>query len=137
MIQTLILVASLIVAALVLRVGGRDERAVIALLAALSVLTPVADGLAVDGTRWGVAVIDTVALVGVTLIALNRRRWWPIGLAGCQLIVVATHAVSLAGDHWTWTAVTVRLIAWIVILLILVFAAYEAYIVRRYGLEPA
>ncbi|MCA3698952.1 MAG: hypothetical protein IOB84_04060 [Brevundimonas sp.] len=135
MIQLLVLAVSLIVAAVVLRVGGRDERLAIALLAALSVLTPLVDGLEADGTRWGVALVDVAAFLGLTAIALGRRRWWPIPLAGCQLVVVLTHAAGLGGDHWTWTAVTVRLIAWAVILLILIFAAYEAYIVRRYGLE--
>lgn len=135
MIQLLVLAASVIVAAVVLKVGGRDERTAVILLVALSLVTPVVDGLEAEGARWGVALVDVAAFLGLTLIALRRRRWWPIPLAGCQLIVVLTHAAALGDDHWVWTAVTVRLIAWAVILLILMFAAYEAHIVRRYRLE--
>lgn len=135
MIQTAILVASLVVAVVVLKVGDREARAAVILLAAMSILTGIVDGLEIDGKRWGVAFVDLVAFVGLTAMALRKRRYWPIPLAGCQLVVVLTHAVSLAGDHSVWTAVTVRLIAWVVILLILIFAAYEAHVVRRYGLE--
>jgi hypothetical protein len=130
-------ILSLIAAVTLWRCGDRDERAAVVLMAAVALLTPLVDHLQNGGLRWAVAVLDGLNFVGLVAIAFVRRRWWPIPLAGCQLIVALTHVVGMASDHWVWTAVTVRIAAWCVILLILFFAAYEAHIVRRYGLETS
>lgn len=115
--------------------GRSRERAAVAGLAVFMTLTPLVDHMQSGSFRWGVALIDGVALAYFVVLALGHRRWWPIPLAGFQLIVVFTHIVAMGPDFIVWTIVTGRILAWCGILLALFFAAYEAHVVRRYGLD--
>jgi hypothetical protein len=40
-------------------------------------------------------IVDGLLLVGMTVIAIRANRWWPIPVAGCQLIAVLVHAGKL------------------------------------------
>src|SRR5690349_6616306 len=39
--------------------------------------------------------IDVLLLFGLCLIAIRANRWWPIPVAGCQLVAVLVHAGKL------------------------------------------
>ena len=39
--------------------------------------------------------VDALLLLGLCLIAIRANRWWPIPVAGCQLVAVLVHAGKL------------------------------------------
>src|SRR4051812_11866770 len=39
--------------------------------------------------------VDVLLLLGLCLIAIRANRWWPIPVAGCQLVAVLVHAGKL------------------------------------------
>ena len=45
--------------------------------------------------QWGVFGIDVVMLVVLGALVWKSRRVWPVWAAGCQLIVVTSHIVSV------------------------------------------
>lgn len=135
-VQLILLALGIAAAALAVRFGDQSERSAVVILTALTAVTPFIDHLQVGSFRWAEAGLDFLGLLALTAIAMSRRRWWPIPLAGFQLIIVFTHVVAIGSDFYVWTAVTARLVAWVGILLALIFAAYEAHMVRKYGLEP-
>lgn len=118
--------------------GRWPERAGAAVLLIGTLLsTPVQD-LMLGDFRWGVAALDAAAFVCLAVLALRHDRIWLILAAGLQLAVVMTHVAALGPTFiMNWTAVSIRLTTWVAILGIFLFAAYEAHIVRTYGLEPS
>src|SRR5207253_9399617 len=40
-------------------------------------------------------VVDALLLLALCLIAIRANRWWPIPVAGCQLVAVLVHAGKL------------------------------------------
>ena len=77
--------------------GRADERAA----AAICVLATVASNLVYQptkssyaGVEVGVFAVDTLTLVGFTLIALRSERFWPLWLAGLQLTTVFSHLLK-------------------------------------------
>lgn len=116
--------------------GGWPERLGGAVLLVGTLLSTPVQNLMIDDFRWAVASLDAAALVGLTVLALRYDRHWLIAAAGLQLAVVLTHMAALGPSFiMNWTAVTIRLVTWCTILLVFLFAAYEAHIVRRYGLD--
>ena len=39
--------------------------------------------------------VDVALLFALTIIALRANRWWPVPVAGCQLVAVLVHAAKL------------------------------------------
>jgi len=40
-------------------------------------------------------VVDVALLIALCIIALRANRWWPVPVAGCQLVAVLVHAAKL------------------------------------------
>lgn len=43
----------------------------------------------------GLLLVDFLLLAGLCTIAVRANRWWPIPVAGCQLVAVLVHAGKL------------------------------------------
>jgi hypothetical protein len=39
--------------------------------------------------------VDLLLLIGLCIVAIRANRWWPIPVAGCQLVAVLVHATKL------------------------------------------
>lgn len=125
-------VLSLIALLILAIAGGRPERFVALLLAAVVLLTPLIDGYIVDGFRWAVALSSLAVFVVLLLLALTRDRWWLIFAAGCQLMALATHVVALLRvDSLQWTLVSIRWLSWLLLMGIVIFGAWEAWALSR------
>jgi hypothetical protein len=75
-------------------VGGASERWAAGMMCLAGILTPVI-GDAFDA-HWrrpepGVLAVDIALLVGLLILALRSRRFWPMTVASLQLIAVLTH----------------------------------------------
>lgn len=85
---------------------GRDlERLAAGAYLAAWALSLVAFRAGTRGTQWGVMVIDVVLLVGLVVIALRTRRFWPLFSAAFQLLAVVTHiarALDSAVSGWAY-----------------------------------
>jgi hypothetical protein len=112
--------------------GGRPERIAALLLTAVVLLTPLIDGYAVSGFRWAVA-LSSLAIFGVLLwLALTRDRWWLVFAAGCQLMALSTHFIALLRvDGLQWTMVSIRWLAWLFMMAIVLFGAWEGRTLSR------
>lgn len=118
--------------------GGKVERAAVLVLLGSSLVTPMVESLFIGDFRWGVAAVDSSAALCLVFLATRVDRWWLIAAAGLQMAVALTHFAALGSSHvFTWTAVTVRMVTWVMILIVLCLGAYEAHIVRRFGLARA
>lgn len=117
--------------------GRTPERVAAALLLAGTLLSNPVQHQMIGDFRWAVASLDAAAFVGLVVLALRFDRYWLIVVAGLQLAVVMTHVAALGPTFiMNWTAVTIRLVTWCAMMLAFLGAAYEAHIVRSYGLEP-
>jgi hypothetical protein len=118
--------------------GGKVERAAVLVLLGSSVATPLVQSLFIDDFRWGVAAVDVTAALGLGFLSTRVDRWWLIAVTGLQITVALTHFAALGPSFvFTWTAVTVRMVTWVMILIVLCLGACEAHVVRRYGLARA
>jgi hypothetical protein len=118
--------------------GGKVERVAVAVLLGSSLISPFVTSFIVDDFRWGVALVDIVAALLLTFLSTRVDRWWLIGAAGLQIAVALTHIAALGPSRvFIWTAVTVRMVTWVMILIVLCLGAYEAHVVRRFGLARA
>lgn len=135
MFQGALVIVSLLALAAPVVTGGRADRAAALVLTADMFASPLVQNLMVGDLRWGVALVDMAAALGLTVLALRAERWWLIGAAGLQGAVVLTHAAALGPDYlYNWTAVTVRLATWCALLAVVAGGAWEARLVRRHGL---
>jgi len=136
MLVWVLLIVSLAALAAPTVTGALEDRLAAGLLLADMLLSPLVQHLMVGDVRWGVAAVDTAALLGLCWLSLRANRWWLIVAAGLQGAVVLTHAAAFGPTFiYNWTAVTVRMATWIAILATLVAGACEAHVVRRYGLD--
>lgn len=120
-----------VIAALVV-LGGRPERMAGALFGLLHLATPAIDHLAVGQVRWAVAITSLLTFGGLLRLALRGDRWWLVFAAGCQLLALSTHIISLLQiDSLIWTAVTLRWISWGGVLACALFGLWEGRAVDR------
>ncbi|WP_033919675.1 hypothetical protein [Sphingomonas sp. 37zxx] len=73
--------------------GGRDGRWAAFLIILASLLTIPA---AMFGGRYGrfeldVFLVDTSLLLGLYMLAMASRRWWPLWMTGFHLVAVTSH----------------------------------------------
>lgn len=83
--------------------GGRDGRWAAILVICASLLSIPAAHL---GMRWartevGVMGVDLLLLVALWDLALRSRRFFPLWMAGFQLVAVATHLATLIAPDFT------------------------------------
>lgn len=96
--QYLYLATLLGVSAIVLPHGHQDARWGIAVILVGSVASYVAQlQIPPDWTsgRWALMLVDTIVLLGLGMIAMRSKRFWPLWIAAFQLIAVTTHLVML------------------------------------------
>jgi hypothetical protein len=88
------------------RRGGAPERAVAVILLVGTLLTAVAassSAVSYDTVEIGILLIDIVAFVALFAVALFAERYWPMCVAGLQLVGVAGHlAMSAQPDLLPW-----------------------------------
>lgn len=83
--------------------GEREGRWAACLIISASVLTIPATRL---GAHWarselGVMSVDAALLAGLYVLSLRSRRYFPIWMAGFQLVAVATHLGTLVAPDFT------------------------------------
>ncbi|MEZ5708455.1 MAG: hypothetical protein R3E02_03585 [Blastomonas sp.] len=83
--------------------GGRDGRWGSMLLLVAVILTVPANRVdrTWSDTQFAVAAVDTAYLVGIFIVALNSRRYWPIWAAAFQVLTVLTHLATMLGPSVT------------------------------------
>ncbi len=112
--------------------GGKVERWGAFLFSAVLLLTPLIDGYVVNGFRWAVALSSLLLFAVLMMMALTRDRWWLVFAAGCQLLALSTHMVALLRvDSLQWTMVSIRWFAWLFMMLIALFGAWEGRALTR------
>lgn len=115
--------------------GGPNERLAAGGMLACWALSMVAYQRGLD-TEWGILAIDVVGLALFVWIALRSRRFWPLFVAGFQLLAVATHlAQGLDAGVSGWAYITAEII-WGYLVAFTIAAA--AWTTPRYGeqLQP-
>jgi hypothetical protein len=83
--------------------GGKDGRLAALLIIAASVLTVPAAHM---GRAWGELetarlMVDLGLLLGLYVLMLSSRRYWPIWMTGFHLIAVATHVSVMIAPGFT------------------------------------
>jgi hypothetical protein len=68
----------------------------------------------------GVFVVDAVCLAAFLVLALRANRYWPLWVAGLQLIGTAGHAVKLADPEIIRRAYQIVLVFWSYPMLLLI-----------------
>jgi hypothetical protein len=68
----------------------------------------------------GVFIVDAVCLVAFLVLALRANRFWPLWVAGLQLIGTAGHAVKLADPEIIRRAYQIVLVFWSYPMLLLI-----------------
>lgn len=108
--------------------GGSPERWASLLLTGVLVITPLIQA----GEWWYVPLSSLVVFIALFVMALTRDRWWLIFAAGCQLLALSTHIISLIRlDELMWSAVTIRWLSWLILMLLAIFGAWEGRALKR------
>lgn len=80
-----------------------------------------------NDTQWGVFAVDAILLVLFLWLAMRSRRFWPLFVAGFQLLMVFTHFASMLDTGVTgWAYLTAKLIWSYLIVLTIGYAAWTA-----------
>ncbi|MBL0022802.1 MAG: hypothetical protein IPP23_11385 [Sphingomonadales bacterium] len=76
--------------------GGKAGRAGVALIIAATIATDIAQNTTNwSHTAWPIAAIDAALLVGLYILALKSRAYWPLWATGFHLITVITHIATI------------------------------------------
>lgn len=114
---------SVIALAVLLAAGKAPERMAAAALIVLMFASPY---LAREGPIAH-ALMSGAALAVLVVLTLRYDRWWLIGAAGLQLVVVSTHFASLViPQDRIWGAVTLRIVLWQALIALCLFAIGES-----------
>lgn len=83
--------------------GGRDARWAVLLIVAATLLTIPALllGPGWHRTDYGILAVDAGLLVGLYVLSLRSRRFFPLWMAGFQLVAVTSHLATLIAPHFT------------------------------------
>lgn len=108
--------------------GSGPERWASLLLTGLLVVTPMIERLA----WWCVPLSSLVVFVGLLVLALRSDRWWLLFACGCQMLALSTHVVTLIRlSDLMWSAVSIRWLCWLILMLIALAGAWEGRAMRR------
>lgn len=78
-------------------------------------------------TQWGVFGVDVILLALFLWIALRSRRFWPLFVAGFQLLMVFTHVARLLDAGVSgWAYLTAKLVWSYLIVLTIAYGAWTA-----------
>jgi hypothetical protein len=114
---------SIIALAMLLVAGKTAERIAATTLVILMFASPY---LAREGPVAH-ALVSGSAFAILAFLALRYERWWLIGAAGLQLVVLSTHfAPLLIPQETIWGAVTLRIVIWQALMALCVFAIGES-----------
>ncbi|MCI4589569.1 hypothetical protein MOK15_05625 [Sphingobium sp. BYY-5] len=80
--------------------GGRDARIACAMLVSASLLTPMVTLF--SHARWPLFLVDSSLLVGLTMLAMRSRYFWPMWVAGMHGVTVAGHIASTLTPNLPW-----------------------------------
>ena len=90
-------------------------------------LSLVAARSGMSGTQWGVMGVDIALLVFFLWLALHSEKFWPLFVAGFQLLLVITHFASAADSAVTgWAYKTAEMIWSYLIVFTIGYAAWTA-----------
>lgn len=59
-------------------------------------LSIVSNGLNFTQTRWGAISADILLLILMLFVALKSEKYWPLWIAGFQVLAVVTHVASIS-----------------------------------------
>lgn len=114
--------------------GSGPERWASLLLTGLLVVTPMIERLA----WWCVPLSSLVVFLGLLVLALRSDRWWLLFACGCQLLALSTHVVTLVRvSDLAWSAVSIRWLCWLILMLIALAGAWEGQAIRRLRAAPS
>lgn len=102
----------LVVCAIAVWRGRRDEQLGAGVMLAAWALTMVVYRAGFRQMEWGILLVDAAALAGFVWIALLSVRYWPMFAAGFHLLAVATHLARLADPAVGGWAYLTAEIAW-------------------------
>lgn len=108
--------------------GGRAERWAAAAFFAVMIVTPFIQ----HRGPWAVPLSSLMLASLLLWWALTKDRWWLIFAAGCQLLALATHVVTLIRlENLVWAAITVRWLSWFALMGVALFGAWEGWALKR------
>lgn len=119
--------------------GGAPERAGSAILVAGVLLTAISW---VPGPRhifmWGILFADVATLAGFWTLALLSARYWPMWMAGIQLLQVGSHATFLMPKRLYMTyEIAIVTFGYALVLCLAVGTLRHRIRLKRFGPEPS
>jgi hypothetical protein len=103
--------------------GGPPERigaTILALGSALTVAALSGPTTSYMSVEIGVFLVDVACLAGFLILALRAERYWPLWIAGLQLVGTAAHAVKLVDPDVIRRAYAFALVFWSYPMLLLI-----------------
>lgn len=119
------------VCALAIWRGRDEERLAAAGLLANWALTLVVYRSRSQETQWAMLALDSALLALYMWIALRTRRFWPLPVAGFQLLCVVTHVAHAVDARVTGWAYITAGIVWSYLILFTI--GYGAWTAPRYA----
>lgn len=95
--------------------GGAPERAIACAFLVAGLTTPLLDLPELSrfsSVAYGVLAIDLLLFGALCLIAVRADRFWPIVVAGLQLVSLLAHLVRLANPELIRPAYSIMLVIW-------------------------
>lgn len=123
----------LLVCALAVWRGRRDEQLAAGIMLAAWAVTMVVYRSGFQQMEWGILLVDVGALGGFVWIALRSDRFWPLFGAGFHLLAVITHVARLADPGvGGWAYITAEIVWGYMLALAIGYGAWTAR-----GAQPA
>lgn len=123
--------------------GGAAERVGMAIFAIGCILTPIAasDALSVrfHAFEVGMFLVDVVVFFALLALALVADRYWPLWVAGLQLVGTLSHTLVLTSSQvvaWAY-AVTQSIWGYPMLLLIVIGTVRHQRRLKRNGVDPS
>jgi hypothetical protein len=112
--------------------GRCADRIAVAAFALAIVAEPLVGALTVGSWRAGTSGLNLVLFVIVWWLAERADRWWLVFVASAQFVIVATHAMPLLSENAIlWSGIALRNGLYVLISLLFLVGAFEAWADRR------
>jgi len=127
MTQSILLIFTVITLGVMTILGRWPERAVALAMVVMLIVTPWLEPYTIGTLRWAVA-LSSLGLFAVLLgLGMTVNRWWLLAAAGCQFVAVSTYlAVLMRPEALFWSAVTIRWVVWLELMIIALLGVWEA-----------